>query len=145
MHIPHHLLRLLPPLLHCRHTTRRSSCLASSLRRRARARCWRCCAAWMPSGWRARWPACRWAARSCCAPCHHFAWRCAACLPLAQPIPCARHNHTPVQVLGEGQELPAEVVAALFEGLTYDALLQGAPTPCVGMRGTASWLDGWAC
>lgn len=41
------------------------------------------------------------------------------------PPPGHHHPTRPVQALKEGQELPAEVVAALFEALTYDTLLQG--------------------
>lgn len=46
----------------------------------------------------------------------------------------------PIQALQEGQELPAEVIAALFEALTYDALLAGG---CWPVWLGAPWLDGW--
>ena len=38
-----------------------------------------------------------------------------------------------LQALGEGQELPPQLITALFEALSYDVLLEGELKPCWGI------------
>ena len=93
---------------------------------------------WTAPAWRQRWPRCRWVGRCL------GGWVGA---PIS-PSPVARVGSSPrnqsmghviarplilvparlpgLQGLGEGQELPPEVITSLFEALTYDSLLEGA-------------------
>lgn len=47
-------------------------------------------------------------------------------------LPLPPHR-LPLQALGEGQELPPQLITALFEALSYDVLLEGKSMPCWGI------------
>lgn len=48
-----------------------------------------------------------------------------------------------MQALGEGQELPPELITALFEALSYDALLEGEALMVLHGAMPAAGLWGW--
>ena len=49
-------------------------------------------------------------------------------IPYKPPCIEALLSLSALQGLPEGQELPPELITALFEALSYDALLEGEPT-----------------